>query len=166
MDARPMRNRARLRPSIHARAAGGSVSRLLSGNTLLEHSDCLNKSNRFNDFRILATWCCWLRRWRYATETIVGTIEPARLRSVRAGLGDAKNDGAITTPVSVHRGPISPRPSPNAHEQRSRQQDRRLSTSGMVRFQNDEDEPFGVFGARLAKGQPSYTQDESPVGNT
>lgn len=40
------------------------------------------------------------------------------------------------------------------------------STSGMVRFQNDEDEPFGVFGARLAKGQPSYTQDESPVGNT
>jgi len=43
---------------------------------------------------------------------------------------------------------------------------RRLSTSGMVRFQNDEDEPFGVFGARLAKGQPSYTQDESPVGNT
>ena len=33
-------------------------------------------------------------------------------------------------------------------------------------FQNDEDEPFGVFGARLAKGQPSYTQDESPVGNT
>jgi hypothetical protein len=43
---------------------------------------------------------------------------------------------------------------------------RRLSTSGMVRFQNDEDEPFGVFGARLAKGQLSYTQDESPVGNT
>lgn len=36
----------------------------------------------------------------------------------------------------------------------------------MVRFQNDEDEPFGVFGARLAKGRPSYTQDESPVGNT
>jgi hypothetical protein len=36
----------------------------------------------------------------------------------------------------------------------------------MVRFQNDEDELFGVFGARLAKGQPSYTQDESPVGNT
>jgi hypothetical protein len=33
-------------------------------------------------------------------------------------------------------------------------------------FQNDEDEPFGVCGARLAKGQPSYTQDESPVGNT
>jgi hypothetical protein len=30
----------------------------------------------------------------------------------------------------------------------------------------DEDEPFGVFGARLAKGQPSYTQDESPVGNS
>jgi hypothetical protein len=64
--------------------------------------------------------------------------------SVLSGLGDAKNDGA----------------------KRSRQQDRRLSTSGMVRFQNDEDEPFGVFGARLAKGQPSYTQDESPVGNT
>jgi len=36
----------------------------------------------------------------------------------------------------------------------------------MVRFPNDEDEPFGVFGARLAKGQLSYTQDESPVGNT
>jgi hypothetical protein len=34
----------------------------------------------------------------------------------------------------------------------------------MVRFQNDEDD--GVFGARLAKGQPSYTQDEAPVGNT
>jgi putative transposase len=30
----------------------------------------------------------------------------------------------------------------------------------MVRFQNDEDEPFGVFGARLAKDQPSYTQDD------
>ena len=37
------------------------------------------------------------------------------------------------------------------------------AAGGALRF---NDEPFAVFGARLAKGQPSCTQDESPVGNT